>query len=175
VAPLPPDNTARLKIFYNTCGHEHTCQIRLAEGVTVDDAAADFNALVTAMGGAVYGSTYVAAQLAISGSNVFNDVVADWPVGWGGTAGPEVATADYFDFIGRSPDGRRVRFALFGATAATAADRYRVFAADSSPVNGAVAVLNAAEGTFVSINAFQPVWKPYANLGPNAYWRNKIR
>jgi hypothetical protein len=122
-----------------------------------------------------YESDYISAQLAISGSNVFNDVAGDWPVSWGSGDGPHYASALYNDFVGRSLDGRRVRFALFGAQSLQTGDDYRALATEDSRVAAGVAVLNGVEGTFLSINGFQPVWKPYTNQGTNAYWRNHIR
>jgi hypothetical protein len=175
LAPLPLDSTARYHFQYHTCGFDHTLQIRAGADVTDAEVAADFNAFITACGGLFHASTLTDVLKAPSGSNVFNSVVADWPVGWGGSAGPNAHTANYVDFIGRSLDGRRVRAALFGCTFDVFEDSYRILAADDAAVADTCTVLNGAEGTFVSINGFQPVWKLYADIGPSAYWRNKIR
>lgn len=175
MAPLPPDSTARVKIYYSTCGYTHSAQVRYTAPNTVADVVTAWNDLVTAIGGAFYLSSFVQAQEAVSGSNVFNDVAGDWPVTWGADAGPAPATANFVDFIGRSLDGRRVRLALFGCKTTTSNDDYRTLTTESTAVDAAVQVLNDAEGVFLSINGFQPVWKSYVNLGPNAYWRNKIR
>lgn len=175
MAPLPPDSTGRLFIDYETCGYDHTALIRLGAGVTPADGADEFNTLITGITGLFYLSTFLGARFAPAGSNIANPVTADWPVSWGSGAGPAYATAQFVDFIGRSLDGRRVRFSLFGAALEQFNNRFRVPAADSTAVNNGVTTLNAAEGTFVSINGFQPVWKQYANIGPNAYWRNKVR
>lgn len=175
MAPLPPDSTARVKIFYNTCGKNHTAQIRFTEPNTTDDVVTAFNDFITAIGGAFYHTSFIDAQVAVSGSNVFNPVAGGWPVTWGGEAGPLDASADYLDFVGRSLDGRRVRLSLFGAAQTVVDQKFRSLSTDSEAVDAAVEVLNGAEGVFLSINGFQPIWKSYANLGNNAYWRNKIR
>jgi hypothetical protein len=175
VAPLPLDSTARYKFLYTTCGFDHTAQMRVGDGVSDADAATEFNAFITAAGGLFHASSLTGVLKAASGSNVFNPVVADWPVGWGSTAGPADHTANFVDWVGRSLDGRRVRFSLFGCTFNSFNDSYRILAAEDAAVNDVVTVLNAAEGTFVSINGFQPVWKQYADIGVNAYWRNKVR
>jgi hypothetical protein len=175
MAPLPADSTARVKIAYNTCQFDHEVMIRFKEPDTVDDVIADFNSFITAIESLLFLSTFIGAQVAVSGSNVFNDVPGSWPVTWGSDAGAKVSTAWYYDFIGRSLDGRRVRMALFGAKQISTTDDYRAFSAEVPAIEDGVAILNAAEGTFLSINGFQPVWKPYANSGVNAYWRNKIR
>jgi len=175
MAPLPPDGTGRVKIDYAVCGEVHTCQIRYAEGSSVEEALDDFSTVIAAVGTEFFASEVVNVTAAISGSNVFNPVGATWPIGWGVGAGLHYQTAWYYDFIGRSLDGRRVRFSLFGAIALVEGNDYRITSGESSEVAGAVDALNAMEGTFVSINAFQPIWHPYANTGINAYWRNKIR
>jgi hypothetical protein len=79
------------------------------------------------------------------------------------------------NFVGRSLDGRRTAVKLLGCRVESSGDDFRVTTAEGSMVNAAVAALNAMEGTFVTINGFQPVWKNYANIGDNAYWRNHIR
>jgi hypothetical protein len=175
MAPLPPDSTTRYKFFYNVCNHDHVAQIRAGEGVTDAEVADEFNSFISAAGALFNVSVLTEVQKAASGSDIFNPVVADWPVGWGTETGPDDETANYCDWIGRSLDGRRVRFGLFGATFDAISGKYRVFAADNTTVNDACSVLNGAEGVFVSINGFQPVWKLYINTGNNAHWRNKIR
>lgn len=175
MAPLPPDSTARVKVNYSTCGFEHTAMIRFKEPNTVDDVVTEFNALITAIGSLFYLSSFIDAQVAVSGSNVFNPVAGGWPVTWGSGVGPNYATAHYLDFVGRSLDGRRVRLALFGCQSYTSGDDYRALSTESAAVDDAVNVLNDAEGVFLSINGFQPIYKSYANIGVNAYWRNKVR
>lgn len=175
MAPLPPNSTARVKIQYNTCEFDHELQIRYAAPNTVDDVITEFNSFINAIEGLLFESTFIGAQVAASGSNVFNDVAGSWPVTWGSGVGAKVSTAWYYDFIGRSVDGRRVRMAVFGAKQISTTDDYRAFSAEVADIEAGVAVLNGAEGVFLSINQFQPIWKPYANSGVNAYWRNKIR
>lgn len=175
MAPLPPDSTARVKIFYQTCGFTHTALIRYKAPNVVADVITEFNSFITACGGLFYESSFIGAQAAALSSNVFNEVAGDWPVAWGSGAGPRYATAQYYDWVGRSVDGKRVRFALFGAQVTHFGDDYRMLSTESTAVDAAVQVLNDAEGSFLSINGFQPIWKSYANMGVNAYWRNKIR
>lgn len=175
MASLPPNSTARVKIFYEVCGHTHSAQIRYAAPNTVADVITEFNSLVTAIGAAFYDSSFIGAQDAGLLSDVFNDVAGDWPVGWGSGAGQPSDTANYCDFVGRSTDGKRVRFALFGLITPTSNGNYRTLTTESTAVDAAVQVLNDAEGTFLSINGFQPIWKSYVDIGINAYWRNKIR
>lgn len=175
MAPLPPNSTARVKVFYETCGHVHTAQIRYKAPNTVDDVITAFNDLITACGGMFYHSSFIDAQVAADGSNVFNPVAGGWPVEWGGATHDQSATAQYVDFVGRSFDGRRVRFSLFGAIYTVSGANYRTLSTEEPMVDDAVNVLNGAEGVFLSINGFQPVWKSYVDIGVNAYWRNQLR
>jgi hypothetical protein len=175
MAPLPPNSTARLWVDYETCGENHSAQIRLADGEDPAEAATEFGDLITAVTSMFFLSTFLGARYAASGSNVSNDVDLVWPVTWGSAVGPHFASSRYVDFIGRSLDGRRVRFALFGCNIEAEGGDYRIPAAASTAVANGLEVLDNTEGTFVSINGFKPNWKRYVNIGSNAYWRNHIR
>jgi hypothetical protein len=157
------------------CGEEHAFLIRYGAGSSAAEAIDDFNTITTACESLLYESTVTNVLVAASGSNVANPYDGTWPVGWGADAGTHAESAMMLDYIGRSFDGRRVRHSYFGCKQQTDGEDFRLNAADSSPVAAAVAALNVCEGTFVSINGFQPVYYPYANTGSNAYWRNKIR
>lgn len=175
MTPLPPDSTARLKVFYTVCGHVHTHQVRFKAPNTADDAMASFNDLITAVGGLLFASEVINVVVAADGSNVFNPYAGTWPVGWGDGAGAQKDTANMLNFVGRSVDGRRVRADLFGCVVDSSSGIFRATAAGTAIVEAGVTVLNDAEGTYLSINGFQPQWGLYANLGQSAYWRNHIR
>lgn len=175
MSPLPPDSTARVKFKYHVCGHDHVAQVRYTEPNTVDDVISAFNDLIGIIGDQMFATDLIEVTQAISGSNVFNPVADEALASWGSGAGTPAQTANMFDFVGRSLDGRRVRLSIFGSQADVSAGSYRETGVASSVVNDAVQLLNTSEGTFLSINGFQPVWHNYVNLGPNAYWRNKIR
>jgi hypothetical protein len=175
MAPLPPDSTARVKVFYHVAGQNHSVQIRYNEPNTLADVASAFGSFIDEISPACFLTNVLDVQFAVSGSNVFNPTTETFPEGWGGSDTTGDKSADYHNFIGRSADGRRTRIGLFGATATVAGGKFRVLAGESEAYAAAIGVLNDAEGVFLSINGFQPVWKEYANLGNNAYWRNKIR
>lgn len=175
MAALPPDSTGRVRIKYSVAGRNHTTQIRYGLGATPDEVVTDFNAFVTALSAYMLGSTFVSATHAVSGSNVFNPFEGEWPVGWGGAAGTADMSANMVDFIGRGLSGHRVRVTMFGTSNESHNGLFRVPAADNAIIANAVQVLRNAEGTYLDINGGQPLWEAYANLGPNAYWRNKIR
>jgi hypothetical protein len=162
-------------VDYEVGSFNHTLQIRHTIDTTPEDVVLAFNDFISACGILFHSSTFVSARFAAGGSNISAPLAGTWPVGWGDTPASRVDSANYVDFIGRSVDGRRVRLAIFGAKNQNLGDDYRMNSAESAPMLAGVNELNSHPGIFVSINAFQPLWYPYANLGTNAYWRNHIR
>jgi hypothetical protein len=79
------------------------------------------------------------------------------------------------DFVGRGATGHRVRVAVFGCIIADYGGDYRLTGAESALVGNAIAELTSDVDIFNDIDYENPVWHNYANLGVNAYWRNKIR
>jgi hypothetical protein len=175
MAPLPAHSTARVKFKYTTCTRNHVLQVRYKAPNTIDDVATFFNALITEVGPLLYASTLIEVTAAAVLSDVFNPVIADWPIGWGSADGEPAETANMLDFVGRGVDGKKVRMCFFGCKSVRFAGKSRMPAASQANVNGAVTLLNSEEGTALNINGFQPVWNQYANIGENAYWRNHTR
>jgi hypothetical protein len=105
------------------------------------------------------------------------------PVTWTGAAtygtgaGDHNESANYFDFVGRSENGRRVRVAVFGTSvqADTSGHDYRFASSAEANVAAAVIELNTPSDRWLAIDNFKPTWYAYANVGNNAYWRNRIR
>jgi hypothetical protein len=149
--------------------------IRYKDPATPADVIAAFNDLITACGALFITSAFVGGRHAADGSNVSVPLAGAWPTTWGSGSALDFHNGMYYDFVGRSLDGRKCRLALFGAQAVEVGGDYRTTTGESSLINDAVDVLNGTPNIFISINKFQPVWAPYANMGTNAYWRNKIR
>lgn len=173
---LPENSTARLWVDYDTCGYGHAVQCRLGAGVLPTDGLTVLADWLTAMSASLYLVTIKSARLALIGSNVSNEV--PWPGDdtYGADVGPDAASANMFDFIGRSNDGRRVRVAMFGARfTQTTNGNYRATPGENAALDAARAVLIGTEGEFVTISGLAPTWKQYVNTGENAYWRNHIR
>lgn len=172
MAPLPPNSTARFRIFYTGIGVQHSVEIRSgaspsAVGTIVDD-------LLTAIDGALQALVIDEVQFAANGSDVFNAVttgIEGNPYGTGG--GITSQAANYYNFIGRSSGGRRVRLALFGAN--SQAGDYRFVAGENSALDAARAVLVAAAGDILAIDGLTPTWKTYINAGVNAHWQRALR
>lgn len=176
MAPLPPSATARARIQYSTCGIVHTVQIRFKEPATADDVYGQFTAYVVAISPLVYASQSLGMDVAADESDFFFPYEDFEPIGWGsGGEGTRDKGADYVDIVGRGGSGHRVRLAMFGAQITTDENKYRATEGDSAAVAGALSIVRGQSAIFIDINGFKPSWKGYANLGTNAYWRNKIR
>lgn len=170
MAPLPPNSTARFKVFYSNSGEQHVQEYRSAA------SPASFNSELEAIWDDVSPlmklTTIDDVQWAASGSNVFNSVVMGIT---GNTYGSGAGSVDYIplfiSFIGRSSDGRRVRLYFFGAVL-TGAD-FRIVAGENADVDAVINTLDTS--SVVTIGGLAPVWKSYANAGYSAYWQRKVR
>lgn len=172
MAPLPPESTARFKVFYTVGTHQHTMEFRSgaspsAVGTIIDD-------FLTALNDEIYILTIDEVQFAANGSVIFNAITTGVEGSSYGTgAEPNEATPFYLSFIGRSPGGRRVRIYVFGSKSLYT--DYRVTALENVDVDAAIAVLVAAGGSLLAIDGGTPIWKTYANMGVNAHWQKAIR
>lgn len=177
MAPLPSNNTNIMFLDYNTCGEDHTLQVRYSGDGSLEGAQNVADAVLTAMGGALRLITVLGARVQLKDENFSLPTAWGGSSTYGGSAGAHNESAYYADFIGRTSHGRRVRLAVFGlAVPADSSNQdFRLTSADSGAVSDAVDVLNAAGENAVGIDDFAAIWYPYANIGTNAYWRNKIR
>jgi len=177
MAPLDPTNTGRAFLDYETCGEVHTAMLRFSTLGGVADCMDIWHTMLQSMVAFLYQVTIIGARQAALGSNITNPVVWTGDPTYGGDPGPHYATAQYVDFVGRAPSGRRVRSAFFGAQAYFdgGGDDYRFQAADFPFVVTCITALEGDPGNAVSIDNLAPVWHLYGNGGVNAYWRNKVR
>jgi len=175
MAPLPPESPERWWLDYSTCGESHSLQMRCEDGATATDASTAFDNFLTSIDSQVYELTVDGLRRAANGSNISLPAVWSGEPTYGSGDGPHDHSAAYVDFIGRSIGGRRVRAAVFGGINFSVGADFRVSAGESTVVEDALAALVAAEGFWIAIDGLQPVWHSYFNIGPNAYWRNKIR
>jgi hypothetical protein len=172
MAPLPPSNTPRFKVFYTNCGRQHTMQFRshlspAALGTLVDGFFDTVTASVTA-------TSIDEVQFAADGSDIFNAVTTGIEGNTYGTgAGSPAEGATFWSWIGRSSDGRRLRLYLFG-TVGMAQD-YRWMAGEAAVLDAARDYLAAAGDDIVTIGDLAPVWKTYINAGVNAHLQQVIR
>lgn len=175
MAPLPPESTARVYLDYSVAGYEHTLQCRIGTGATIQDGVDALAALIGALSDQLYATDLVGLRASNDGSNVSYPLSNTFATSWGDGAAAGDESAQYYDFVGRSVDGRRVRAAVFGAQIVANANIFRLPTSLGGLWLDAWNALTNAEGAFVTISDQQPVWHTYINTGINAYWRNKIR
>lgn len=175
MAALPHNNTNILYVDYNTGTVDHTLECRYLEPATVEDAMAAVSALLTAVEADLSLITILGARDQGAGSNVSFPVDWDGPATYGSGAGDRQNEASYLSFVGRDPHGHRVLVRIFGDGSVNNRESFRVGAGESALVANAIAVLEAADNCFFTINNEAPYWKQYANLGLSSYWQRKFR
>lgn len=172
MAPLPPNGTARFRVFYTNVGKQHTLEIRsgaspLAVGLIADDLFTHLTPLIAP-------TVIDTVQFAANGSNVFNPVTTGIEGNtYGGGFGSAHNAAWFISFIGRTSGGRRCRLYVFGAL--TLAVDYRYIAGESADIDAAIASLVAVGDDILGIDGLMPIWKSYANGGANSYWQKQLR
>ena len=172
MAALPPNSTARFKIFYHNAIANHVMQVRWGGSPSALSAA--MGGILVGLGSLVASSTIDIVEFAASGSNVFNTVVSGLEaLSFGTGTGTIIIDAQYINFIGRSTGGRRVRLAVFGAV--NEGGNFRFTSGEESEIDGAIAVLNDPGQPFQCIDGLHPIWKVYANSGQNAHWQKAHR
>lgn len=175
MAPISPDNTQRYYLDYETCSTNHTLLCRAGSTVVDSDASATIAAFLAALGSEINLLTVTGFRRSAPGSSVTN------PVTWGGAAtygagvGPLYKGAYYIDFVGRGATGHRVRVSVFGAVTVASTDNYRTLPGEASYVAACIAELTSDADIFLDVDYEIPTWHNYANIGINAYWRNKLR
>lgn len=175
LAPLLPNNTARYFLDYSVASTSHTLGMRVDPEVTDADAISVLDSFMDVVGAFCYPITVEGLRFQQAGALVSYDVAWTGSAGWGtGTSVPAVA-AQYYDFVGRDTEGRRVRVAVFGAGLVTSGGDYRIVDSEAGWVSDALAALTQDAQMFWTIGGEIPVWKQYINCGVNAYWRNKQR
>lgn len=179
MAPLPPSNTARGFIDYTVAGQARSLQLRGFNSDAVAGIVATFRTLLLAHQASFYNNVvFTGARAAAAGTNVTN------PLPWTSLTGthtqslPLRGTPQFISHQGRSPDGRRVDFELYGFNAGVdTPDDYR-FTGEESPAVSAFRsdFLDFIEETGVrTISNQPPVMKTYTNFGVNAYHQRKLR
>lgn len=175
LAPLPEDNTARLFVNYTHDGVGHEAQFRALSPFTQSDVVAWTHSFLDD-NKALFGTNVIfnSADWAAMGSNVRN------PVSWAtitGTATPLSDPARFsrsISFVGRSPDGRKLRLFFYGAKFGPD-NTYRVEASEDADLAAAITDLNALTSRVGTISGSAPIFKPYVNIRNNGYWQTELR
>lgn len=177
MAPLPSNNTAVLFVDYSSCGEDHTLQVRFSASSSAAAAMAYADDFLTAVAPFLFLTTIRGARTRAQGSNLSFPIAWTGAATYGSGAGEHFNAAWYIDFIGRSPLGRRVRMGMFGTNVVTDAvnDDYRLLESENVNVANTLVALESSPSEGVAIDGGNTVWNRYANIGVNAYWRNRIR
>jgi len=175
MAPLDPNATARVYVDYEVAGYEHTLIARFTSAGNISDTVSHMADLIIALNDQLYASTLVGLRASNAGSGVSYPISETFPTDWGDGTAVGNETAQFYDFVGRSVDGRRVRAALFGAKIVSNNDVYRLPYSLGGLWADAIDALDTSFPSFCTISGQAPTWHRYINTGINAYWRNKIR
>lgn len=175
LAPLPEDNTARLFVNYTHDTEEHEVQLRLLSPFTQGDLVGWFHNWLDNHS-ALFGSdvNFHSADWAAQGSSVRN------PVAWDAISGSGTPTTFVTrlsrsgSFVGRSPDGRKVRLFFYGMVYNLDVT-YRVYASEDPLLAAAITDLHSLSSRVGTISGSAPIFKPYLNLRNNAYWQTELR
>lgn len=175
MAPINPNNTARMKVFYQNAIAEHAVIVRFENGSGLSDAELRFSNLVDAISPLFSFSEVTAVQQAAEGLDIFNDVPGSSLLGitWGSGPATKDNNAVAGTFVGRSTAGRRTRVSFFGYKGATS--DYRLTATESTDVGDALTVLEAATASFQAIDGNLPIWKQYIDVKAFDHWVDAAR
>jgi hypothetical protein len=172
MAPLPPSNTARYRFHYTTIGQAHTVQVRATSSPS--SIAGFFNAYMLAFGSDIFQTTLDFVEWAPNGSDIFNPVSTVYDgTSYGAGFGNVVDVPRAYTFIGRTPGGRRVRMAQFGAK--FDGSNYRFTAGENAQIDAVIALLNAPGSQLLGIDGLLPNWKSYADVQLNDHWITEVR
>lgn len=176
MAPLPSNNTGVLFLDYTVGGEGHTMQARYAASSTVVEVMTVLDEFLTALGDGIFTITVEGARHRLQGALITLPITWIGQPDYGSGTANHAQSAQYYDFVGRSVEGRKVRLSVFGAAAVTdlADDDYRL-PGGTGAIAAAISALDSGLGAICAIDGENIVWYPYANTGINAYWRNKIR
>jgi hypothetical protein len=118
--------------------------------------------------------TFESADWAAQGSSVRNPISWTPITGTGTAPTDQVRKSRSMTFVGRSPDGRKVRIFFYGGIYGPD-DTYRVEASLDPNLAAAITALNALTSRVGTISGSAPIFKPYVNIRNNAYWQTELR
>ena len=175
MAPLPPNNTSRLFVDYETAVGAHTMAVRYA-GNNPEDACNDVGVFLTTLEDFLYARTITGVRASVAGDDI-SVPFANPIVGASyGTGVPNLREdAQFMSFTGRDLTGRRARVVVFGSKEFSNSTDFRTTILEDQTLLPVVAALQQSEGSFLTIAGNLPVWNLYANLGQSAYWQRRRR
>lgn len=175
MAPLPENNTPRVKVTYQNAIAAHSVILRMVAESDLAALSAAFEDFVQALTASYHFSEVTGVSMAADGSDLFFDVVGSPLIGvtWGSGAAIVDTNAQFGNFVGRSSGGRRSKLYLFGWKDVISG--YRLTATEDTDIGTAVAVLNANDAIFTAIDGLATQWKTYVNIKTNDHWVHESR
>lgn len=175
MAPLPVTATERWQLVYNFRGQQHIAQIRTATGQNASDVSAFFDDWLSAFGSAIYTIDIEGLKYIPVNSNISQDSTWTGAASYGSGTGDEGSEPAFLSFVGRSPNGRRVRLTVFAGGGGDTSGDYRYTTGEVAAFDAALAVLETTTLPLVTIGGQTPIWKNYTNTGYNSYFQRKQR
>lgn len=176
ITALPPSNTPRWFMDYAVSGVNHTLMMRANDLKTASLVSSVLDGLFQLMDvGNLYTIDTISLRHAAEGSDV--TVPETWSGAssyGGGTAFDTDNRVRAYSFTGRSLDGHKCKFFIYGALIGAEGD-YRIDTGSNAGISDAIDYLNALNGFFISISGEPVVWNPYANVGWNDHWLKVLR
>lgn len=190
MAPVNPNNTARVWLTYQTGGggaaqqHELLMRYNSGSGTTSTQALQLIGLALVAIGPANFFLDWqaVSARAAAQGSDISLPVALPGPlttfVGTGTAEAPVSVQARETKFVGRSPStGVRWSLSLYGLVDSLFSDNdFRVNRIESNWVDDFLGVFeDTVAQAPVAIDNAVPNFYPYANWQFNSYWESRLR
>lgn len=175
--PLPASNTERWFLRYTENGVQHTAICRTADEKTASEVCEAFDAVLTAFGSNSYALTITGLDRAAVGSDIaFPESTTGLAASYGTGIGTNLDRPLQATFTGRSSDGRKSRFGLFGWKGQTDPS-WRYDQGENADADATRAALDtwSIAGFFVSISGGRVRYNAYMNVGYNDHYVTKAR
>lgn len=178
LTPASPDSTARLLLHYRSGGNDHVLMVRYFTSGAAAAAASVWRSVFAAQNDHFDTSTVFEGAGVIEPSSNVENPVSFTPLTCVGTALPAFLAARYIGISGRSSDGRKVRYKLFGfVLVGTTPGSYRLSPEDDANVDSFRADFDSAleETDAITVGGITPVLRQYTNVGISGYWQREAR
>lgn len=175
MAPLNPNNTARVKVTYQNAIAEHTFVVRVDDVSSVTALEGQLSIILADLSDLFDFSEVTGVQFAAEGSDLFFPHPPGLLGGftWGSGPATQESNAVALTFVGRSLTGRRARFSIFGY--AGAISDYRLTSAENADIASTVTALGASPTRFLAIDGNLPTWNGYGNIRAFDHWVEQAR
>lgn len=179
MAPTPPTTAGRLKVQYSDYWRTHHMLFHFAPGVDGDEAANLVDPILTAMAATLFNSAgFTTADWYPAGSHFgFPQALLDTYPGASGTPPVTAAPSNFIQFGGRNPNGKRVKYYLFGSVFSGKVNMRQNFG-DNALCDAIITAIDAATAGGTGLACIDGVGfatYTYGNLGQNDYITGKVR